>query len=267
MKRIKNYAVAAILFSLGLASCLAKEAPATPTSSKSVALVPTVSTEVVKKPQDVKKQASPISGTSRKARFFAKLLPLVQAENEKLLQIRAQIQVHYAARDDLNAEALEQLYALAKTYRIKQFDPKNEARWTTLLVRVDVVPPSLALAQAANESAWGTSRFARDANNYYGQWCFSKGCGLVPQKRGANQNHEVAKFSTPAHSVRSYMRNLNRHAAYAPLRKMRTEMRAANKTISGEVLANGLKNYSSRGMAYVKEIQAMIRYNKLQQYD
>ncbi|MEY3016873.1 MAG: hypothetical protein RL336_8, partial [Pseudomonadota bacterium] len=133
--------------------------------------------------------------------------------------------------------------------------------------RVDSVPPSLALAQAANESAYGTSRFAVEANNLYGQWCFRPGCGLVPNARLDEANHEVRKFATPVASVRSYMYNLNTNRAYAALRQVRSNLRHQNKTPTGLAMVETLMHYSSRGQDYVNELAAMIRHNKLSEFD
>ena len=126
---------------------------------------------------------------------------------------------------------------------------------------------SLALAQSANESAWGTSRFALKANNLFGQWCFSKGCGIVPLSRPVGAKFEMAKFTNPEQSVVAYMHNLNTNRAYINFRKMRKNMRGMNVPLSGAVLAEGLISYSQRRGAYIKELQAMIRVNKLSQYD
>jgi Bax protein len=132
-----------------------------------------------------------------------------------------------------------------------------------LLRRADIVPASLAIAQAANESAWGTSRFAKLGNNFFGQWCFSKGCGIVPKSRDTNKNHEVADFRSPADSVESYMLNLNTHDAYKPLRKIRQSLREEDKAVTGVALSYGLGKYSERGDEYGKEIREMISFNKL----
>ena len=127
---------------------------------------------------------------------------------------------------------------------------------------VDIIPLEMALVQAANESAWGQSRFARDANNYFGQWCYDKGCGLVPLKRASGATHEVRSFATPNLSVRAYMKNINASRAYAEFRDMRRDLRDQHRTLDAELLAMGLKSYSERGMAYVKVIQTMIRSNR-----
>jgi Bax protein len=156
---------------------------------------------------------------------------------------------------------------MAAYYRINNFDIENDDDWQELLARVNAIPVSLALAQAANESAWGTSRFAREANNFYGQWCFQKGCGLVPARRDKNKTHEVAAFKSPKESVERYIHNLNSHNAYKTLRKIRNRLRTENKLITGIELAEGLLHYSERGKEYIKELQSMIKFNKLTRFD
>ncbi len=139
--------------------------------------------------------------------------------------------------------------------------------FTELLTRVDVLPPSLVLAQSANESAWGTSRFAREGNNFFGQWCFTRGCGMVPRARGEGAVHEVEAFPDAVVSVRSYLRNLNSHGMYQQLRDLRAGQRQKQEPVTGVLLAGGLKGYSSRGDEYIKELVAMINFNRLEQYD
>ena len=119
------------------------------------------------------------------------------------------------------------------------------------------------MAQGANESAWGTSRFAKAGNNFFGQWCYTKGCGIVPAKRDSGTKHEVRKFGNPQQSVGGYIFNLNTGRVYSLIRKMRAEARAKFTDPSGYELAKGLIKYSQRREAYVKEIRSMISYNKL----
>ncbi|CZF79358.1 glucosaminidase domain-containing protein [Grimontia marina] len=130
------------------------------------------------------------------------------------------------------------------------------------LKRVDVIPADLVLTQAAKESGWGTSRFAREGNNYFGQWCYTSGCGIVPSARSQGKTHEVAVFKDTYQSIRAYFLNVNRNKAYAPLRDIRAELRKSGKPVIGVALANGLKSYSERGQTYVEEVQSMIRYNQ-----
>lgn len=195
----------------------------------------------------------------KKKAFFDYIYASVEKENKKILAERKQL-----LNKKPNSAAVKKI---CEKYS-SDCNSIDGAKVKTLLKRVDIVTPSLALAQAANESAWGTSRFARKANNYYGQWCFSKGCGLVPNRRNEGSSHEVRKFSDAQGSVRSYMMNLNTHRAYASIRDIRAKARASGKNPEGMELAKGLNKYSERGEEYVKEIRSMISYNKLpQKYD
>lgn len=192
--------------------------------------------------------------SERKQAFFEFFRPLIEAENAKILALRDALQHH--PKQALVAK-------LASQYNVMLDNPRSEDDIKNLLAHVDIVPASLALAQAAMESAWGTSRFATEGNNYFGQWCYTKGCGLVPTQRNAGATHEVQAFVSPANSVAAYMRNINRHNSYRTLRTLRAKARTSQQPIYGCTLANGLGNYSERGQAYVDEIKQMIRINGL----
>lgn len=208
----------------------------------------------------------------KKQAFFDFLLPLVQQENQRLEVLRVAL-LQIAEQDNgLSNRQLQWLLKLAQYYRVIAGDTSTEnldVRWVIeeLLLRVDKVPPSLALAQAANESAWGTSRFAIEGNNLYGQWCFKKGCGIVPGDRPDGANHEVASFGSPAQSVRRYIHNLNTHLAYKHFRQLRAEHRREEQPLSGKKSAETLARYSTRGAEYIQELKAMIRINKLSRFD
>jgi Bax protein len=117
------------------------------------------------------------------------------------------------------------------------------------------------------ESAWGTSRFAVQGNNLFGQWCYQEGCGLVPLRRNTGSKHEVAKFDSVRDAIKSYLRNINTHRAYSDLRLHRATLRDQDQPVSGHLLADNLIEYSELREVYVHEIQAVIRINKLAQYD
>ena len=205
---------------------------------------------------------------AKKAAFFGYMLPLIEARNLHIQGQRQQLlAVAERVQDILSAQDTKTLAELAGVYRLADADLSSSELIKELLVRVDTVPPSLALAQAAVESAWGTSRFAVQANNLFGQWCYEKGCGLVPKQRNAGAKHEVAKFDNVSNAVDSYTRNINTHRAYQDLRMSRAELRADDETVSGHILAEGLLRYSERGKDYVHELQAVIRINKLAPYD
>ena len=205
---------------------------------------------------------------AKKNAFFGYMLPLIEARNLYILGQRQQLlALSERAEDILSAQDTKELADLAGIYRLAETDLSSADLVKELLMRVDTVPPSLALAQAAVESGWGTSRFAVQANNLFGQWCYKKGCGLVPNQRNSGANHEVAKFDNVSAAVDSYTRNINTHRAYKDLRTSRAELRANNKTVTGHILAEGLLRYSERGEHYVHELQAVIRINKLAPYD
>ncbi len=167
----------------------------------------------------------------------------------KLTRRDKQLLKQYAAAYDLPLEAFTQNAQL----RVRDL-------LDALLLRVNVLPEALVLAQAASESAWGTSRFARQANNYFGQWCFSQGCGLVPKHRPEGATHEVAKFSSVAESVQAYFHNINTFTAYEALR---TERAKQPQNVTAKRLLPTLLQYSERGEDYIKDLKKLIRQNRL----
>lgn len=209
------------------------------------------------------------SSANKKKAFFKYLYPIVQQANRDILKERIQVTNEYQAFLQARPVDMTLLSVLAQKYKLPHPTKKNldRAFFKKMLFRIDVIPPSLAMAQAANESAWGTSRFAVEGNNLYGQWCYKKGCGLVPDRRKQDARHEVAKFKSPQHSVRSYMRNLNTQMAYRTFRLKRQYLRDKNAVISGTEMADTLLNYSTRREAYIIEIKTLIRRNKLAKYD
>ncbi|MEH6652358.1 MAG: glucosaminidase domain-containing protein [Motiliproteus sp.] len=203
-------------------------------------------------------------GTKKRA-FFAFLQPMIEQENQHLAGLRQhfdKLQVLLNQQGQLHPQDQQWLTKTARLYRADA--DTTQQQLTLLLAKVDHIPPALVKAQAANESAWGTSRFARQANNLFGQWCFQPGCGIAPLQRGANDTHEVQAFSSVAAGLRSYFTNLNGNRSYASLRQIRRCLNGQNDQPNGRALAAGLTNYSARGGHYVEELQAMIRINKLE---
>ncbi|MFW5816637.1 MAG: glucosaminidase domain-containing protein [Wenzhouxiangella sp.] len=200
----------------------------------------------------------------RKAAFFEFLAPIVAAENQRVLAQRERLL--------MLAEQLEADQALSPLHRRwmgelaadYELDWPGEARAQTLaalLRRIDTVPLPLALVQAAKESGWGGSRFAREGNNLFGQWCYTPGCGIVPTQRATDARHEVAAFDSVRQSVRRYVNNLNTHPSYRPLRELRQAERRAGRTPTALTLADGLILYSERREAYVEDIKAILVAN------
>lgn len=190
----------------------------------------------------------------RKKAFFDYLLPEVQRQNSEIIELRNSIKSNTISKN--------KLIALKKYYRFKD-DTNDEG----LLSSVDIVPASLVLAQAAYESDWGRSRFAKYYHNFFGLWCFKRGCGVVPLRRNKDATHEIARFSSLSKGMAYYMRSINRNSAYDTLRKIRKHKRDTQQPITGVGLAEGLENYAEIGYDYVETVQSIINYNKLEQYD
>lgn len=199
---------------------------------------------------------------ARKDAFFKALLPLALYENARISSQRNQLMLIKQQLQQgkvLDDKALKSITNIAKSYGLEW--PLSDQEWITLERRVHQVPVDLVLMQAANESAWGTSRFAREGNNLFGQWCFTQGCGLVPAGRDTGKSHEVQKFVTILESVQAYMNNINTHRAYRQLRDLREKLYAAGEEVGGVDLAPGLLSYSERRQAYVDELIDMINSN------
>ncbi|MDC1214355.1 glucosaminidase domain-containing protein [Rhodospirillales bacterium] len=196
----------------------------------------------------------------KKTVFFKMMLPLILNENERILADRNRLhQIKTSMALGAKIEARDRLWlaVLAERYKLK------DENIDVLLRRVDIVPPSLAMAQAAEESGWGTSRFARTANALYGQWTTSDGKGIIPEDRPEGMDHKVRAFDNLAQSVSAYMRNLNTHRAYREFRKHRKSIRGKGQALNGSVLAENLTRYSERGKKYVDSVRAIINVNQL----
>lgn len=230
-----------------------------------------ISRVIDEKPVPAPKTVIAESGlTDRKQVFINALLPYIEEENRRLRVMRNNVEQIFArvdARVALDKSEKQQISRLAGKYRLNG-DPllDKEAR-SELLRKIDIIPPSMALAQAANESAWGESRFAREANNLFGIWTYDEEKGLKPLDREEGKTHLVRIFDDFGESVRYYMHTLNSHPAYKELRDIRQQLRESNQVIDGHVLAAGLEQYSARGQKYIDLIQSLIRQNEWVQLD
>jgi len=197
----------------------------------------------------------------RKRLFVLTLLPLILQVNEEILAER--LFREFDQRQTIREEDKTWLVAVARRYGIDEVAPDEHEFRARLLRRLDSLPVSLALAQAANESGWGTSRFALEGNNLFGEWTLRQGAGLVPKERRRGARHEVRLFKDLEGSLRAYMLNLNTHRAYAGLRRTREALRAEGKRPNGPALVHGIQAYSERGLDYVRDIERLIRDNRL----
>jgi len=205
---------------------------------------------------------------SHQKKFIYFLLPKIETINHSILKNRSKLESLYSSyrkTSSLSPQNNQWLTSLAKNYGLKNANFNENSTWQLLIKRVDIVPAALVLAQAANESAWGRSRFAKQGNNYFGQWCSKPGCGIIPKRRPQGATYEVRKFNSADGSIASYINNLNSNRTYRKLRQIRALLRAQNKPLSASLLATGLKHYSARGEFYVSSIKGIIRHYQLAQ--
>ncbi len=195
----------------------------------------------------------------RKELFIQIVLPLILKENNNIRLDRKTLFsiINKSNNSDLEKKWLEKKY---KQYGTKSNDLSE------LKIRMDEVPVSLAIAQAAKETGWGTSRFAQEGNALFGQWTWS-GEGLKPKDADVDKGHKVMKFNVLQASVRAYKRNLNTHSTYKDFRKARAELRDLGKPLDGLVLSEHLHKYAETGVKYVSVLKKIILQNKLKDFD
>ena len=195
----------------------------------------------------------------KKETFIKIVLPLIVAENERILADRKKLERVSKKKktSDLEKQWLRQKLL---EYKVKKGNMEE------LLQRIDIIPTSIALAQAAKESGWGTSRFALEGNAIFGQWTWS-GQGIAPLNRESNKNHKILKFPILRASVKAYQNNLNTHKSYIKFREKRSDMRDKNKDISGLDLTHTLGNYAQTGAEYIKILNQIIRQNRLTDFE
>ena len=206
------------------------------------------------------KEIKSISNTKKRKNMFIKIvLPLIVKENNKIRIDRKRLFtiLNKNSNTDIERKWLEKKY---KQYGVRQND------LSTLKIRMDEIPVSLAIAQAAKETGWGTSRFALKGNALFGQWTWS-GEGLKPENAEEGKDHKVMKFHSLQLSVRAYLRNLNTHSSYKNLRKARTELRNKNNNLDSIILAKHLDKYAETGNQYIEVLQKIILQNNLKDFD
>ena len=200
----------------------------------------------------------------RKKLFINTLIPIIYSENLQILNDRKKILDWWRESDGENFSRdfwPQWLFELSEKYG------SSDSNLGNLLVRVDIIPISLALAQAAIESGWGTSRYSREGNAVFGQYTFDESKGLKPRDRNMNEEFFIKKFSNLSESVRSYLKNINTHLAYADFREERKKLRMNGENLSGYKLVNFLKDYSERREFYIKDVKEIITSNNFQKFD
>ncbi len=206
------------------------------------------------------KDLDALKNTQLKKETFIKIvLPLIVAENERILADREKLIILTDKKFTTDPEK-QWLRQKLMEYKVKKGNLKE------LLVRMDIIPTSIALAQAAKESGWGTSRFALEGNAIFGQWTWS-GQGIAPLDRASNKNHKILKFPILRASVKAYKNNLNTHKSYTKFREKRSDLRKKNKKVLGLELTATLNNYAQTGSEYTKILNKIIRQNRLTDFE
>ena len=200
----------------------------------------------------------------RKRLFINTLIPIIYSENLQILNDRKKILDWWRESDGENFSRdfwPQWLFELSEKYG------SSDSNLGNLLMRVDIIPISLALAQSAIESGWGTSRYSREGNAVFGQYTFDESKGLKPKDRNENDEFFIKKFPNLSESVRSYLKNINTHLAYADFREERKKLRMSGENLSGYKLVNFLKDYSERRESYIKDVKEIMSSNNFQKYD
>jgi Bax protein len=216
--------------------------------------------------KDVPSFSSYADVVEKKRAFFAYLQPEIKRQNEIVTKERQMVfalQTVFLQQQQFDQHQQQVFNKLVAKYQFSGDKALSLEQTLDMLTRrVDIIPEALILVQAANESGWGASRFAQQGYNFFGLWCFRKGCGFVPKQRDEDAEHEVAKFRDLSHAVMTYIRNLNRHYAYKDLRVIREALRQNDKPVTAKALASGLSSYSERGQEYIDELISMLRVNR-----
>ena len=211
----------------------------------------------------VKNNLENFSIKDRKKKFIANLFPIVHSANQDIIEKR---NIFFEIEKKIQSNNLNVLEAAILKKLFNEYKVKNNDL-AELKKRIDIVPISLAIAQAAIESGWGTSRFAQEGNAYFGQKIIGIKVDGIRPNDSENPLIKVRIFENLNDSVKAYLNNLNTHFAYKNFRKSRNELRSFGKTLEGEVLANQLKKYSELGNEYINNVQEIIRKNNLGKFD
>ena len=211
----------------------------------------------------VKNNLENFSIKDRKKNFIANLFPVIHSANQDIIEKR---NIFFEIEKKIQSNNLNVLEAAILKKLFNEYKVKNNDL-AELKKRIDIVPISLAIAQAAIESGWGTSRFAQEGNAYFGQKIIGIKVDGIRPNDSENPLIKVRIFENLNDSVKAYLNNLNTHFAYKNFRKSRNELRSFGRTLEGEVLANQLKKYSELGNEYINNVQEIIRKNNLSKFD
>lgn len=201
----------------------------------------------------------------QKIYFFEYLYKLSKNENEKILEEKRFVKNYLNSNLlNINPQSTEflRLIKIKEKYRVKKLYDLN-----SYMIKIDIIPPSLSLAQAAIESGWGKSRFVKTANNIFGHWTYNPKIGIIPKERKMGERHLIRVFKNLQDSIKAYMLNLNRNSAYKSFQNKRSQIRLKDKQPSGLVLSQTMINYSGIGKEYLSILKNVIKKNNLEKYD
>ena len=204
------------------------------------------------------------SVNERKKLFINTLLPIIYSENLKILEDRKKILDWW---NESQGENFSRDFWPSWLFELSEKYETSDSNLGNLLMKVDVIPISMALAQAAIESGWGTSRYLREGNAIYGQYTFEKDRGIRPERRESNEKFFIKRFSNLSESTRSYFKNINTHRAYVDFREERKKLRMNGVKLSGVKLVKFLTSYSERRDEYVKDVENIIQSNNFMKFD
>jgi len=195
--------------------------------------------------------------------FFATLIPMIKNQNSIILDDREFVKKFFDDRQNIetNSTSITRLKKLQSEYKIKKLYNKSE-----YMHKINTIPTSIILAQAALESGWGKSRFVREGNNIFGHWTYGKR-GLIPKRRNKGARHKIRIFDSLEDSLKAYMQNVNSNGAYKKVRSLRASAIKKGKKVDGLDLYRGYIYYSELREEYLRRLRVMITYNKLLKYD
>ncbi len=202
--------------------------------------------------------------------FINNILPHIRHANAKIAVQRSKLEALYGiwrSNNSLTPTQVAWIKGLAVQYGVKKEDVNNVNFWNMLKDRVNIIPTPLVLAQAINESGWGHSRFAELGHNYFGVWCYHRGCGFVPKRRPEGASYEVKRYASTQASIDDYFHAINTVSFYSHFRQQREQLQEQHKQLTGLILLHSLAHYSQRGAGYENSLKQTINDFQLTTYE
>ena len=211
-----------------------------------------------------------IPHSTQRQSFIENIAKQAQQVNQQIYNQRQYLlQLFQKARQGstLSDSDKKWVQTLSQHYRVKAFSIQSKRSWQQLVNRVNILPLSMVVAQAINESSWGQSRFAKQGNNFFGMWCYTPGCGIVPKRRAPGKTFEVRSYPSIKASIEDYFLTLNRSRAYSYFRQQRALLEKNKQALSGLNLITHMQHYSEKGAVYTDIIKKIILHYHLDRFD